>query len=57
MVCCQQWVSYHYPANFARPHEFIPERWLETETGEFANDKREILQPFSYGPRNCIGKK
>ncbi|GME40721.1 putative cytochrome p450 protein [Neofusicoccum parvum] len=52
-----QWASYRYPPNFTRPDEYIPERWLENKTGEFANDKKEILQPFSYGPRNCIGKK
>ncbi|KAK2596439.1 hypothetical protein N8I77_013329 [Diaporthe amygdali] len=36
------------------PDSFIPERWLGDP--RFVNDKRDALQPFSYGPRNCIGK-
>ncbi|EOD46325.1 putative cytochrome p450 protein [Neofusicoccum parvum] len=55
-VSVPHYVAYHSPTNFARPREFIPERWIDTD-GEFATDKRDILQPFSYGPRNCIGKK
>lgn len=43
------------PENFANPESFIPERWLNDP--RFINDKKEALQPFSYGPRNCIGKK
>ncbi|OQU98602.1 hypothetical protein CLAIMM_04360 [Cladophialophora immunda] len=40
--------------NFYLPQKFIPERWLGDP--RFENDRREILQPFSMGPRNCIGK-
>jgi len=40
--------------NWARPFEFIPERWLDDP--EFASDDRAAMQPFSIGPRNCIGK-
>jgi hypothetical protein len=42
--------------NFTRPEEFLPERWFDDAPAEFANDRREIYQPFSFGPRNCIGK-
>lgn len=44
--------------NFQRPLEFHPERWLATkgDDTEFANDDRSASQPFSYGPRNCIGR-
>nr|QSG30344.1 CYP65EY1 [Hormonema carpetanum] len=49
-----QWATYQSPANFTKPDEFIPERWLEDL--EFRNDKKSALQPFSVGPRNCIGK-
>ncbi|KAI0468198.1 averantin oxidoreductase [Xylaria cf. heliscus] len=43
------------PLNWTQPEAFIPERWTG-EDARFANDKRESSQPFSYGPRNCIGR-
>ncbi|KAF2139782.1 uncharacterized protein K452DRAFT_327762 [Aplosporella prunicola CBS 121167] len=55
-VGIHQWPAYHSALNFHRPDEFIPERWLQTAEGEFANDDRKIFHPFSRGPRNCIGK-
>jgi cytochrome P450 len=41
--------------NFARPLQFAPERWLGDE--QYQHDIRKAYQPFSYGPRNCLGKK
>ncbi|KAM0263717.1 hypothetical protein ACHAQJ_001031 [Trichoderma viride] len=49
-----QWPLYHNPNFWKQPDDFIPERWLGDP--EFENDKREAFQPFSAGPRNCIGK-
>lgn len=46
-------------SNFTRPKEFIPERWLpeaKEPDSEFYHDDRASVQPFSIGPRNCIGK-
>ncbi|KAF7168575.1 hypothetical protein CNMCM5623_001557 [Aspergillus felis] len=40
--------------NFARPLQFAPERWLGDE--QYQHDIRKAYQPFSYGPRNCLGK-
>jgi cytochrome P450 len=40
--------------NFAEPDTFAPERWLGAD--RFASDKRDSFQPFSVGPRNCIGR-
>ncbi|KAL4895595.1 cytochrome P450 [Aspergillus ambiguus] len=48
-----QWATYHDPQNFKRPNEFIPERWI---SDEFSSDNKAALQPFSFGPRNCLGK-
>jgi cytochrome P450 len=42
--------------NFFRASEFLPERWFDDAPGEFSRDRKDIYQPFSYGPRNCIGK-
>lgn len=41
--------------NFQQADSFIPERWLGDEA--FAADKKAAMQAFSFGPRNCIGKK
>ncbi|KAG4425575.1 hypothetical protein IFR04_001272 [Cadophora malorum] len=43
------------PLNFHLPNSFIPERFLGDE--RFVNDKRHAMNPFSLGPRSCIGKK
>jgi cytochrome P450 len=41
--------------NFRDAGTFVPERWLGDE--KYAGDKREAFNPFSFGPRNCLGKK
>lgn len=41
-------------ANFDRPWEFIPERWLEKSE---STDALEASQPFSYGSRACLGRR
>lgn len=45
--------------NFSRGDEFVPERWLPeftAEGAEFQHDRRDLVMPFSFGPRNCIGQ-
>jgi cytochrome P450 len=42
--------------NFIDPDVFLPERWL-LEDERFANDHREAVQPFMFGPRDCLGVK
>ncbi|KAL7946971.1 cytochrome P450 [Trichoderma barbatum] len=48
------WAAYHFPDYWAQTEEFIPERWLNDP--RFENDKRKVFNPFSIGPRDCIGK-
>ncbi|KAK8113383.1 hypothetical protein PG984_013909 [Apiospora sp. TS-2023a] len=45
--------TYRSPDNFKDPDLFAPERWLGDPNYE--DDKRNAHQPFSFGPRNCIG--
>lgn len=52
-VAVGSWAASHNPANFAECDTFIPERWL----GEgMKGDNKKGMQPFSLGPRGCIGK-
>jgi cytochrome P450 len=56
-VYVTQWAAYHSSNNFADPYSFEPERWLKETPDRYANDNRKVLQPFSVGPRNCLGRK
>jgi averantin hydroxylase len=55
-VVVQPYAAFHSPSNFHLPDSFIPERFLDGRDSEFKNDNRDVLQPFSVGPRNCIGR-
>jgi cytochrome P450 len=60
-VSVHHYATYRSGANFADPDVFAPERWLQDgrrgEEGErYVGDRREALQPFAYGPRNCLGQ-
>lgn len=49
------------PENFHRPLEFHPQRFLDRSDNrydqDFAGDLLDAFQPFSMGPRICIGSK
>ncbi|OQE87945.1 hypothetical protein PENNAL_c0018G04738 [Penicillium nalgiovense] len=47
--------AFHAASHFKNPEAFVPERWLN-ESDEYINDKKEAFQPYSYGPRNCLGQ-
>ena len=42
--------------NFHDPEKFVPERWLKDCPKEYEHDQRAVVQPFSRGPRACIGR-
>jgi cytochrome P450 len=44
----------HNEALFKHAHEFHPERWLDDP--EYKDDQLDAVEPFSTGPRNCLGK-
>lgn len=45
---------YRSEEHFKHAHEFHPERWLGD--AEFKDDHLDALEPFSVGPRNCLGR-
>lgn len=47
------WSVTHDRENFHEPFAFKPERWLDPES----KDNKEASQPFSLGPRGCLGRK
>ncbi|KAM5352896.1 hypothetical protein ACJ41O_005618 [Fusarium nematophilum] len=49
------WPMFHNPDFFKDAESFIPERWLGDP--RFNGDQKAAFEPFSVGPRNCIGKK
>lgn len=55
MVAASQYAMNHCSRNFSDSFSFKPERFLQPEN--FPSDNFDALQPFSCGPRNCIGRK
>ncbi|KAK4507480.1 hypothetical protein PRZ48_001215 [Zasmidium cellare] len=49
-----QFSTYRSEEHFKNPYEFHPERWLGDP--EYKDDHLDAMEPFSVGPRNCIGK-
>lgn len=54
LVGVHQLAANYSRSNFNDPHTFAPERWVPDSA--YKDDKRDARQPFSVGPRNCIGK-
>uniref|UniRef100_A0A8H7N3W4 Cytochrome P450 n=1 Tax=Bionectria ochroleuca TaxID=29856 RepID=A0A8H7N3W4_BIOOC len=54
IVSVPHWAAYHSEYNFVDADAFLPERWLGGD--KFARDAKTVFNPFSAGPRNCIGK-
>lgn len=59
-VAVSSWAAAHNPANFVDCDSFVPERWLEEGQpgfdAKYGTDVKKGMQPFSLGPRGCIGK-
>jgi cytochrome P450 len=55
IVSVWQWAINHDPKYWTDPLNFRPERFLGDV--RYASDRFDAMQPFSTGPRNCLGKK
>ncbi|GAM91553.1 hypothetical protein ANO11243_096050 [Dothideomycetidae sp. 11243] len=53
-ISMSQHASYNSPSNFTEPDYFDPQRWLGD--AKYKDDNRATFSPFSFGPRNCIGR-
>ncbi|TVY75180.1 Cytochrome P450 monooxygenase BOA3 [Fusarium oxysporum f. sp. cubense] len=51
IVSSATWTTQHDPRYWRDPECFKPERWIEGGFG----DNKDASQPFSLGPRGCIG--
>lgn len=43
---------HHHSGLYHQPFDYIPERWL----GNMALEAQTAFNPFSFGPRSCVGK-
>lgn len=54
-----QYAAHRSEAHFAEPLSFTPERYLDDHVDnkhKYDGDVKQAVQPFSMGPRNCIGQ-
>ncbi|KAL3459217.1 cytochrome P450 [Aspergillus heterothallicus] len=58
-VSIQAYTLNRSPTLFHKASSFLPERWLDSSTSDpsspFFNDHRQAVQPFTIGPRACLG--
>lgn len=54
IVGFSSWLLHMDPQLFPEPETFRPERWMSKDK-EAANGLEKYLQPFSRGPRSCLG--
>ncbi|KOS22714.1 Lanosterol 14-alpha demethylase [Escovopsis weberi] len=64
LVSISPYLAHHDPENFPRPDEWIPERWLDSPTGEGSSELGSAksvggagFMPFGSGCHRCPGEK
>lgn len=56
-VLVAHYAMHNQSRNFARPEDWVPERWLPDASPEFADDRKNAFRPFSVGPHACFGQE
>ncbi|KAI0902064.1 cytochrome P450 [Annulohypoxylon nitens] len=54
VVSVWQWAINRSTELWTDPEKYVPERWMGDP--KYQNDAFDAMQPFSFGPRNCIGR-
>lgn len=54
VILINNWAINNDPDHWARPSEFLPERFLRSD-GSLDREKTEGIIPFGFGKRKCIG--
>ncbi|KAF2969310.1 hypothetical protein GQX73_g4253 [Xylaria multiplex] len=54
VVSVFQYAANHDEHYWKDPEKFAPERWMND--AKYKGDQLDAMQPFSLGPRNCIGR-
>lgn len=55
-VVTQNQISCRLEKYFARPNEFVPERWMKGSPLQ-VKDNPFLVLPFGHGPRSCIARR
>ncbi|KAH7378272.1 benzoate 4-monooxygenase cytochrome P450 [Pyrenochaeta sp. MPI-SDFR-AT-0127] len=56
IIQCPMYAAFHSSKNWTEPETFAPERFLPENEKQYSHDRKDVFNPFSYGPRNCLGK-
>lgn len=57
MLWSTSFATHRMDEYWARPDEFLPERWLARDEGDPLRPRKNAWRPFELGPRNCIGQE
>ncbi|RAH67587.1 cytochrome P450 [Aspergillus aculeatinus CBS 121060] len=55
IIRAPQYCSGRYSRFFRDPHEFHPERWLDSP--EYSSDDKSVVHPFLLGRQSCPGRQ
>ncbi|OLL24641.1 Isotrichodermin C-15 hydroxylase [Neolecta irregularis DAH-3] len=56
VISVASYAIYRDPRYFTRPDSFIPERWIDPAFERDQTLGKLAFQPFSLGPRGCLGR-